>query len=140
MHDTSLAAAPRSWQLGLSPHCRTAQPSLPAPGSHVLRGGSLLLTLMNEILQREGGPSYAPAFLHAARSHGPCHSSAAGSVPWVQPCHNPSQLPCGKEASEHFCSPCAGCLTGLQDCSTARVILKEPRTPASAQGEAAGAL
>lgn len=74
----------------------------------------------------QGTSFYAPVLLHAARSHSPCHSWAAGSVPWVQPCHNPSQLPCEKEASEHFCSARADCLTGLQDCSTVRVILEEP--------------
>lgn len=107
-----LAAAPCSWQPGLSPRCKTTQPSFPAPGPRVPS------TTMNEILQREGGgcgtrhQPLCPG--DASPGKKPRSLPIAGTaLPQPRPA---AALGEGGICSARFRSACADCLAGLQGC------------------------
>lgn len=132
MSDMLLATAPRFWQLGLSPHCRTAQPSLPALGSRVPHGSSLLLTLMNEILQARGRPQRhkTPAVMPLRcftqqEATVPATAQHEALRPGYSPATTPASCPGGRRRLSTFILRLQIALLGLQDCSAARAIPEE---------------
>lgn len=92
LHTLSARQAAGCWQPVLSPRCGTAQSSLPALAPPVLPGTSILLTSVNEIVQREGCGSMGHWW----------HEALPAGDPSAEPCYNPSQLPRGKETSEQL--------------------------------------
>lgn len=92
LHTLSARQAAGCWQPVLSPRCRTAQSSLPALAPPVLPGTSILLTSVNEIVQREGCGGVGHWW----------HKALPAGDPSAEPCYNPSQLPRGKETSEQL--------------------------------------
>lgn len=92
LHTLSARQAAGCWQPVLSPRCRTAQSSLPALAPPVLPGTSILLTSVNEIVQREGCGGVGHWW----------HEALPAGDPSAEPCYNPSQLPRGKETSEQL--------------------------------------